>query len=231
MAKLHRRTKSNLLFFLAGALVWALGACSQDPEHGTGSGNFGRGGFSEKITNLDFQSVQTQVLQNKCVQCHARYENYAAVVAEFDDILDSVVTGRMPKDASELTRSEIGILNSWAANGFPYMAGAEPPEQIEMEPYWESISQRVFQPHCTACHSPDGEVPWLDFTNYESVIAKKDELFNIADPRNSYMIEVILDPEEPMPPLESNVRSLSQEQLRVLLDWIGQDLPKEKEAQ
>ena len=231
MAKLHLRTKSNLLFFLTGALVWALGACSVEPEHGEGSGNFGRGGFSEKVENLDFAAVRAEVLQPKCVQCHSRYENYAAVVAEFDDILDSVTSGRMPKSADRLTVNEITALNTWASNGFPYMVGEEPPEQIALEPYWESISQRIFQPHCTACHSENGEVPWVDFTNYESVVAMKDNLFNMDEPRNSYMIEVILDPEEPMPPLESNVRSLTQDQIRVLLDWIGKGIPEEKEAQ
>ena len=225
--KNHQRAKSNLLFFLAGVLVWALGACSTDAEHGDGSGAFGNRGLN-KVVVLDFPSISASILQPQCVKCHARYDDYAAVVAEWDSIIDSITTGRMPKAANRLQPDQIAVLNAWAANGFPYMVGEEPPEQIELAPYWASVSERIFQPHCIACHGPNGEADWIDFTNYESILEKKDEFFNIAEPRNSYMIEVILDPAEPMPPLESNVPSLSQDQIRVLLDWIGQDLPREK---
>jgi Planctomycete cytochrome C len=90
---------------------------------------------------------------------------------------------------------------------------------------WNSISAGIFFPRCMPCHNPRGQARFLDLSSRDSVLAARDKLFNFADPEASYLIEVIRDPLEPMPPPTSSLRPLSEDEVLVLIDWIAQGLP------
>lgn len=90
---------------------------------------------------------------------------------------------------------------------------------------WNSISAVIFVPRCIPCHNPRGQARFLDLSTRESVLAASDKIFNFEDPEASYLIEVIRDPLEPMPPPTSSLRQLSEDEVSILIDWIAQGLP------
>ena len=50
-------------------------------------------------------------------------------------------------------------------------------------------------------------------------------MFDFENPEQSYMLEVIQDPLEPMPPLDSGIPQLTEEEIAVLQEWIRLGLP------
>ena len=90
---------------------------------------------------------------------------------------------------------------------------------------WNSILAVIFVPRCIPCHNPRGQARFLDLSTRESVLAARDKIFNFEDPEASYLIEVIRDPLEPMPPPTSSLRQLSEDEVSILIDWIAQGLP------
>lgn len=204
--------------------IMVLASCGA-PKHEGAPQDSGR----QKALPLSFQSVQTEVFESACVRCHDHYNSYENVLLELTQISESVAAGRMPKGGG-LSHSSKTLLADWVAAGAPERAGDEPIMDIpkpKVMPNWKSLQSALFRPHCVACHSPQGEVPWLDFTTYESILSNKGELFNQSDPSASYMVQVIRDPYEPMPPLESDVPAASTEHVRNLILWVEKGFPEE----
>ena len=87
------------------------------------------------------------------------------------------------------------------------------------------IMQNVFFPKCVRCHNLDGQASFLPLDSYQSFLDNKDYLLNgFEDAKNSYLVQIITDPEEPMPPLWSNIERLNENEINVVVEWIKKDL-------
>ena len=82
----------------------------------------------------------------------------------------------------------------------------------------------VFVPKCQVCHNENGQASFLDLSSREVFLAN-DFLFDTENPGGSYLVEVIEDPEEPMPPTWSNIPVLTDEEKQKVREWIGAGLP------
>lgn len=90
---------------------------------------------------------------------------------------------------------------------------------------WNSLSAGIFVQRCIPCHNPKGQARFLDLSTRENIIAESARLFDFENPQASYLIEVIRDPLEPMPPKTSSLKPLEEDEVQILIDWIAQGLP------
>lgn len=213
---------ANLIKLIILLLPIALIACK--PQHDEGSDNYN--GSFKASDNPSFEFVRERIFSPQCVKCHAHYSNYSSVLKELVQIKDSVFNGRMPKNASPLNIELKADLLNWIEAGAPFKNDQPPPEADELLPNWISIKENIFLPHCAICHNPNGKVPWVDLTSFEAIQLNKELLFNFQSPINSYIIELILDSNEPMPPPDSNIKRLDQKQIGVLVEWIKNGAPE-----
>lgn len=216
-------TFNHKALIFVSALV--LASCGSPKHEGGPSGEDTQG----KALPLSFVSVQSEILEASCVKCHEHYSSYENILSELPRMADSIAQGRMPKGGA-LSAANKKLFADWVAAGAPEKAGEEPIGDIpepEILPNWKSLQATLFRPHCVACHSPQGQVPWLDFSTYEAILKNKGELFNESDAAASYMLEVILDPYEPMPPLESEVPPVNGSHIRNLILWVENGFPEE----
>ena len=71
-----------------------------------------------------------------------------------------------------------------------------------------------------------GKQSFLDLSTRQKFFDRRHDLLNnFEDVENSYLIEVITDPDEPMPPPYSNIERLNEEEVKTLIDWIKKGLP------
>lgn len=186
------------------------------------------GSFSP-ATGLSFSDVRKNVLDASCLQCHRNYERYEAVVKDLEKILASVRSDRMPKDRGPLDVEQKTLLFSWAAAGAP--RGKIPGDDagdggdLPLAPTWASVSQNILFAKCVVCHSANGQIPFPSFETRNEMFAVRDQFFDFDQPENSYFLEVIKDPIDPMPPVDSGFEKLTQEELEVLKEWIRLGLP------
>ena len=67
---------------------------------------------------------------------------------------------------------------------------------------------------------------FLDLSTRQNFFDQRHNLLNnFEDVENSYLIEIITDPEEPMPPTWSNIERLNEEEVKTLIEWIKKGLP------
>ncbi|MAE72971.1 MAG: hypothetical protein CL675_02665 [Bdellovibrionaceae bacterium] len=177
-----------------------------------------------------FEEVSQKVLGPSCVECHSSYSNYRVVRADLNQIMESIREGRMPKRAPALEGASLALLEEWVGNGAPQFTRNDPPSDdapkpVELAPNYQSVALNIFGARCTTCHSPTGRVDFLDFSTRLSVMQNASEMFDFENPEQSYMLEVIQDPLEPMPPLDSGIPQLTEEEIAVLQEWIRLGLP------
>lgn len=181
--------------------------------------------FAESVT---FAEVKEQVFTRNCVACHPGYANYDSVVKDLPKILNQIEQDRMPKGRSPLTSSQKDVLFNWSLAGAPL--GEKPQEtstSSELKPSWNSLAQKVFHAKCVTCHNPEGQVPWVDLRTRNAIFQQRTLLLNFDDPEQSLLVEVVSDPDEPMPPKESPFQRLSPEEIEALKEWIRLGLPNE----
>jgi len=184
------------------------------------------GGLIINQEELTFANIQREFLQNRCQTCHPNYANHNVVSSQINQIVNSILSDRMPKGGPPLTDEQKNLLQAWAQVGAPLGQNpTNPPSVIALEPTWASISTNIIFNKCIACHNPNGQVPFLDFSSRNSMFAKRDQLFDFDHPEDSLLIEVILDPLEPMPPLDSGFASLTPQEIKTLIEWIRLGLP------
>ena len=184
--------------------------------------------------SVDFSTVKEMILSARCTSCHQQYENYESVVRELAAIQAAVNSDRMPKTGGPLTGLQKEILAAWIANGAPNQAQAppDPPLPTPLAPNWKSISENILFPKCLACHNPQGQAKFLDlstrqiiFDNRNRVFGSGAKLIDIDSPENSYLLEILKDEEEPMPPVWSNIPRLNPDEIKVLTEWLRLGLP------
>jgi uncharacterized membrane protein len=183
-----------------------------------------RGAFP--ATALNFENISKKIIEPHCLKCHPGYDDYQTIFNQKDSILDAVLSGRMPKNAPALDNNLKGLLSSWVRQGAPLGRGVSQPVPIGLEATWESVSKRIIFPKCVQCHNPEGQASFLDLSTRQKFFEQREDLLNnFQDAQNSYFIEVITDPEEPMPPVWSNIERLKEEEVKVLIEWIEKGLP------
>lgn len=184
---------------------------------------------------LDFATVKNAIFQPYCVQCHAQYSSYSGVAREINNILGAVASDRMPKVGGPLGPNRKSLLQAWSNAGLPENAdGSKSSNPDVLVPQWKSVSEIILSPKCIVCHNPNGRAKFLDLSTRQSIFESRNrvygegegkKLLDLDKPEESYLIEVIADPNEPMPPKWSNISRLLKEELEVLIQWIGKGLP------
>lgn len=189
-----------------------------------------------RTTLVDFQIVQKEIFSAHCVRCHGQYQTYAGVRRELESIQLAINGDRMPKRSGPLSGDLKKLLQDWVGKGAPEFAGqvSEPIQPIPLAANWESIYTNIITPRCLVCHNPRGEAKFLDLSSRQIIFDQRNRVFNPDDekklldfdrPEESYILEVIQDEFEPMPPLDSNLEQLTASEVEVLTEWIGLGLP------
>ncbi len=180
---------------------------------------------------IDFETINEAIIQPHCISCHQQYSTYDGVKNEANSILNAVTTNRMPKNTAPLSNSKKELLAAWVAAGTPLGTDAPPPVNQKLEATWVSLSSKVFFPKCLVCHNPQGQAKFLDLSSRQAFFEQRDrdfggeKLLNFEQPEESYLISVINDPFEPMPPIWSNIEQLKPEEVEVIIEWIEKGLP------
>ncbi len=183
---------------------------------------------------IDFESVRSAVFVPKCMQCHRQYGNYQNVIRELSAIQKAIQSNRMPKNDGPLSSSLRSILDSWIASGAPEKrdAPSPPAPSIELEATWASISTNVVFPKCLVCHNPSGQAKFLDLSDRQVIFESRNRVFaggskllDFDAAEKSYLIQILQDDEEPMPPTSSKIERLDQNSIGVIEEWIRRGLP------
>ena len=185
-------------------------------------------------TTLDFESVKKSVFAARCTSCHQQYNNYQGVLRELPAIEAAVNSNRMPKSSGPLTDSQRSLLSKWIASGAPENEGVSnnPALPINLEPTWKSISENVIIPKCLVCHNPQGQAKFLDLSSRQKIYENRNRVFaggakliDLESPEKSYLVGILLDEDEPMPPVWSNIPPLSIDEIEIIKQWLGLGLP------
>lgn len=187
---------------------------------------------------LSFDTIKRSIFEPSCIKCHQNYNFYDSVKQDINSIVQTIETDRMPKNGPALTVEQKKLLADWVASGAPNIVsdgdGNKPTEPVPDEtlaPNWNSLSRKIFFARCTTCHSSSGEAKFLDLSSRQKVFESYNKMFegkpliNFEKPSESYLLEVIQDPDEPMPPKKSNFKQLDKAEVDVLTEWIRLGLP------
>lgn len=188
---------------------------------------------SNSETTIDFAKVRSEIFEPHCIKCHSNYANFASVKQIISSILTSVEQNRMPKNAPPLNENLKALLRVWVAEGTNEFLGDnslnQPPQDDPtlLKPTWNSLSLNIFEPKCLVCHSPNGQAPWVDFSNRTAMAKTLLKHINFKNPEDSNLIIRLRDPEEPMPPLppDSTISQLTEDEVLVVIDWINLGVP------
>tara|TARA_B100001971_G_scaffold111191_1_gene102072 strand:- start:12230 stop:12886 length:657 start_codon:yes stop_codon:yes gene_type:complete len=179
------------------------------------------------IEELSFDKVSASIFEKSCTQCHPGYSDYQTVKKDAQKILEQVLTDRMPKNSPGLDEDLKSLLNAWVSAGAPLGGGdTDNEEDNELKPTWDSLSRKVFFPKCVSCHNANGQANFLELDDRQDFFDNRDYLLNnFEDVENSYLIEVISDPDEPMPPFWSPFTQLNETEIATIKEWIEKGLP------
>lgn len=189
--------------------------------------------------SIDFASVTEAVFGPRCISCHAQYTSYEVVSKKLSQIQSRVASNNMPSSGGPLSDAQKAILNAWIANGAPENVSEipldEPDETDESEilaPHWESIYANVIAMKCLTCHNPKGSSSFLDLSSRQAVFDKRNKVYSngqkfidFDQPEQSFLLHIIEDEDEPMPPSWSGIERVTEEEINTLELWIRLGLP------
>ncbi len=216
------------------ATVLLLSACAKS-EHLRFDSNIDR--FGNSKVEPAFETVRSLILTPYCVSCHQQYSTYTSTQREAQAIYTAVTANRMPKGAGGMLPDSLkALLQRWVAAGAPEQPGQIPsdPELVVLQPNWNSIHALIITPRCLVCHNPQGQAKFLDLSSRQAIYMARNRIFGPGEgktlldfdkPGSSYLLDVIQDPVEPMPPVLSNIRRLNKAEIDTLIEWIGLGLP------
>ena len=213
--------------FLNTLFIIMINSCgnSQDFKQSPSPLNFDDGQNLEGESSITFDQVRVEVFERSCTQCHSSYDQYDVVNSQLQSITSSIRSFRMPKN-SQLSQDQLNLFNQWVLAGAPGPSLNTPPAPtLELEATYESINTHILAKKCTVCHSPQGQVPFLDLSTRFAIFEQRDYLLDFDKPDQSYILEVIQDPFEPMPPKDSPFEQLTDKEIKILQKWIGLGLP------
>ena len=189
---------------------------------------------AQEELSSDFNSIKKIIFSSRCTTCHQQYETYSGVSRELPAIAEAINSDRMPKSGGPLTVSQKNLLTRWIEKGAPENNNGLtiPVNPVVLESNWTSISENIIFPKCLVCHSSQGQAKFLDlstrqdfFLNRDRIFANGTKLINFEVSENSYLIQILKDPEEPMPPVWSKIPRLTETEIATLNKWIALGLP------
>lgn len=100
-----------------------------------------------------FQGLSSDILQTKCVSCHANFrveENLLPYINESDPdtskLYEVVKNGSMPKKAPPLTTLELEMVRN-------YISNAEVIKNVS----FDQLRKEIIEPKCISCHKKSGD--------------------------------------------------------------------------
>ena len=175
--------------------------------------------------SVDFTGVKNAILKPKCISCHAHYDSYEATKNDLTKIIATVEENRMPKNSPPLSDIQKKLLSDWNEAGAPRGESTETVDDGILRPEWKSLVSKVFGPRCIQCHNPAGEARFLNLSSRQSIWKERERMLNFEEPEKSYLIQVISNPEEPMPPLASKLPQLTANEIEIIQQWIKAGIP------
>ena len=100
------------------------------------------------------------------------------------------------------------------------------PPNFKLEPTYDSIKTGFLEQKCIYCHQPGHKASRVPLLTREDLLNSP---LDIVIPGNSEESDIILvlakDARKPMPPLNSNAPLVTEEDIRILKQWIDQGAP------
>jgi uncharacterized membrane protein len=94
-----------------------------------------------------------------------------------------------------------------------------------LEPTYASLRALIFDPRCVSCHSSEGTANLYPLDSLANIVLQTD-LIDRNNPEKSVLIEAVTRETFPMPPPKSGYPRLSDEEVKVLTEWIRLGLPE-----
>jgi mono/diheme cytochrome c family protein len=202
-------------------------SCGNKTEFKEGSFIPDGGNFAQE--SVSFSRINSEIMTPHCVKCHPGYSDYRTVASDVKKIVSAVNENRMPKNAPPLDNDLKLLLSVWDAQGTPEgsSSGDDNSDGVEvLAANWSSLSRKVLFPKCVQCHNPNGQAKFLDLSTRQKIFENRKELLNnFEDVENSFLVEVIKDEDEPMPPTWSGIPRLSDKEIEIIIEWIKLGLP------
>jgi len=204
----------------------------------------------ELAATVGFQEVLDKVITNNCLECHSTYSNYTISAQLAPKMLETVLSGRMPKGGPRLDQDLIDTLQTWVLSGAPEEAGGEEAQEIPLAPTFESIQVNILAPKCLSCHSgnPDAPAPLhIDFSSYEALLTSDEmaeiisgeRLLNSDTPEESFLTYLLspgsdgagVDPAMPPRTVPGTPEYefpgyVTPEEIKVINEWMKKGYPE-----
>lgn len=186
---------------------------------------------------VSYNQVKSEVFQSKCISCHGNsgginLESYPATIQNLDKIKKTVFKSKtMPKAPfSALDQRQMQVLMAWIEAGGPEKpigGGDNPdPEPTTVEPTYPSIKKHVLDMKCLSCHKPGGQAASIPMVTKEDLTESSLELVVPGDPDESGIM-IVLEPgaRKFMPPVDSGISPLTEEEKNAIRTWIQNGAP------
>ena len=201
--------------------------------------------MSQKLTiseelrqTVSFNQVKTEVFQSKCISCHGNsggvnLESYGATYQQLDAIKKTVFkTKTMPKAPfSALNQEQLEILTAWIEAGGPEkpLGGGTTkpePEPTTIQPTFPSIKKHVLELKCISCHMAGQSAARIPLVTKEDLKDSPLDLIVPGEPEESgLMIVLESGARKFMPPVDSGISPLTEEEKNAIRIWIQNGAP------
>ncbi|MCB0420127.1 MAG: hypothetical protein KDD61_03975 [Bdellovibrionales bacterium] len=211
----------------------------------------------EPENNVYFDRVKKDLLEPRCIGCHSHFRSYEIVFSEITSIYSQILNGKMPfpqkkgQVVEPLTQEQFDLMKNWVDGGAQFTKENPNPSTVilKLEPTWISLRNLVFGKKCILCHNSYGSRAPTAMESHSQLRlwwSKYPELFNIAQPEKSHFVGAILgrvDEDsgelfyDKMPfnsdtdDVQRDIPDVTNEELRVIQEWIGRGLPYDSEDQ
>lgn len=187
---------------------------------------------------VSYNQVKGVVFQTKCISCHGNsggvnLESYQSAVRYLDAIKKTVFMSRsMPKAPfAGLDRRQSEVLLAWIEAGGPErpIGGGDTipePLPVPVEPTYPSIKAHILDMKCISCHRPGGQAASVPLVTKEDLTESPLELVVPGDPESSGVM-IVLEPgaRKFMPPAESGISPLTEDEKNAIRVWIQNGAP------
>lgn len=173
---------------------------------------------------INFDKIKNEILTPHCIKCHKGYDDYQNVKNDISKIERAIRTGTMPKNDEPLSTKKHELVLGWIKGGMKQGNIISPPNNSD-EVIFSNIANKILYPKCVFCHSQDGQASFLDLSNRQSIFEARNGLLDFDDPDASYLLEVVKDEQEPMPPSWSGIEKLNKNEIDLLKEWIKRGIP------
>jgi cytochrome c553 len=205
--------------------------------------------------SIEAKVVSESVL-NTCSSCHAGKKNpnlssLDLVKINISKVVTEVESNAMPPTTAgyaPLTNCQKAILRRWWEMGMPEVSdervsslaacanantpgeGSQPPPSGSManEPLvYDTFLKRIVQPKCIVCHNPKerSQAAQILFYPYSEILNQK-QRFQPPGASSKIVHDVTRTDDERMPPPESKIPPLTQEEVDWLIRWIDAGIPE-----